>query len=192
MRCRSTRLPHVAETPKLNCIVTDLKNGDGTLCGAALLADRSFADRPVSSNSLVRTRVYTALRRAGIQAFDACAIGEVITEEKLLRDRQNNEEFDRRIAALQRIELFHALTEEERQDLAAQLIYAPFAHGEAITRQDAVANWLYVMTEGEAEVRVAVSGLNRVVGTLRAGDYFFGEMGLTDRRAAERDAQSWR
>jgi CRP-like cAMP-binding protein len=101
----------------------------------------------------------------------------VLTEEKILRDRLHNEEFEVRIKALRKIALFHSLTEEERQDVAAQLITAPFARGEAITRQDAVANWLYVITEGEAEVLVASSGLTRVVGVLHAGDYF-GEMGL--------------
>jgi len=166
-------LPNVAETPKLNCIVTDLKNGDGTYAVRFWLTDLSQTD-PV--NSLVRTRVYTALRRAGIK-LSMPVQSIVVTEEKLLRDRQHNEEFEQRITALRKIELFHALTEDERQDVAAQLISAPFAHGEAITRQDAVANWLYVITDGEAEVRVAVSGATRLVGTLRAGDYF-GEMGL--------------
>jgi CRP-like cAMP-binding protein len=47
-----------------------------------------------------------------------------------------------------------------------------------MTRQGAVAHWLYIITKGEGEVSVAVEGdLSRKVATLRVGD-FFGEMGL--------------
>lgn len=48
-----------------------------------------------------------------------------------------------------------------------------------MTRQGAEAHWLYLITQGEAEVRVSVdgSGASERVATLSAGD-FFGEMGL--------------
>jgi CRP-like cAMP-binding protein len=50
--------------------------------------------------------------------------------------------------------------------------------GEAITRQGAEAHWLYLITRGDAEVRVSLDGkLNEHVATLRQGD-FFGEMGM--------------
>lgn len=166
-------IPCVAEEPKLHCLVTDLRHGDGTYAVRYWLTDLSQSD---PTNSLVRTRIYTALHRAGIR-LSTPTQAVVLTEEKILRDRQTTEELGQRITAIRKIELFHSLTEEERQDVAAQLISAPFTRGEAITRQDAVANWLYVITEGEAEVRVAVSGLTRIVGTLHAGEYF-GEMGL--------------
>jgi CRP-like cAMP-binding protein len=170
---RADPIPHVAEEPRLHCLVTDLRHGDGTYAVRYWLTDLSQTD---PTNSLVRTRLFTALRRAGI-GLSMPTQSVVLTEERILRDRQHTEEHDRRLAAVQKIELFHSLTEEEKTDLATRLISAPFTHGEAITRQDAVANWLYVIIEGEAEVRVAVSGATRTVGTLRAGDYF-GEMGL--------------
>ena len=47
-----------------------------------------------------------------------------------------------------------------------------------MTRQGAEAHWLYIINEGEAEVRVMVAGnLSKKVAALHAGD-FFGEMGL--------------
>jgi len=170
---QSDPMPNVASSPLLNCVVTDMKNGDGTYAVRYWLTDLSQAD---PSNSLIRTRIFTALHRAGM-SLSLPRQSVVLTEEKHLLDRRSTEEFDQRISALRKIELFHTLTDDERQDLAARLIGAPFAHGEAITRQNAVANWLYVITEGEAEVRVEISGETRAVGTLRAGDYF-GEMGL--------------
>ena len=51
--------------------------------------------------------------------------------------------------------------------------------GESITRQGAEAHWLYLITRGEAEVRVSADGnnLSERVATLGEGD-FFGEMGM--------------
>jgi len=78
---------------------------------------------------------------------------------------------------LQKLELFQPLTDDERRELAAGLLSAPFVRGEALTQQGAQAHWLYIIIEGEVEVRVAVNGSTQKVATLRAGDYF-GEMGL--------------
>ena len=57
-----------------------------------------------------------------------------------------------RVSALRNIELFRPLTDDEREEIAVRLINAPFARGEAITQQGAQAHWLYIVTEGEAEV----------------------------------------
>ena len=55
---------------------------------------------------------------------------------------------------------------------------APFVRGEAMTRQGAVAHWLYIITHGDAEVRISLDGnLSKHVANLHTGD-FFGEMGL--------------
>ena len=79
---------------------------------------------------------------------------------------------------LKRVELFQSLTEEERRELANRLRIAPFVRGEAMTRQGAEAHWLYLITKGEAEVRVSVDGsVSEVIATLHDGD-FFGEMGM--------------
>ena len=47
-----------------------------------------------------------------------------------------------------------------------------------MTRQGAEAHWLYLIIDGEAEVRVAADGnVSERLATLGAGD-FFGEMGM--------------
>lgn len=79
--------------------------------------------------------------------------------------------------ALRKTELFQPLTDDERRELAAGLVSAPFVRGEAMTRQGATAHWLYILIDGAAEVRVAVDVAGQKVATLRGGDYF-GEMGL--------------
>src|SRR5207253_2808322 len=102
----------------------------------------------------------------------------VTEEDRSRRELKSAEEVTRRVEALKGVELFHALTEEERRALAVRLRVAPFVRGEAMTRQGAEAHWLYVITRGDAEVRISVDGnLSERVATLHAGD-FFGEMGM--------------
>ena len=80
--------------------------------------------------------------------------------------------------ALKEVELFSSLTEEERRELAPRLRIAPFVRGEVITKQGAVAHWLYIITKGDAEVRFSLDGkLSEQVATLHPGD-FFGERGM--------------
>ena len=66
----------------------------------------------------------------------------------------------------------------KRRALAGHVRVAPFVRGEAMTRQGAQAHWLYVITRGDAEVRVSIDGnLSERLATLYDGD-FFGEMGM--------------
>ena len=68
--------------------------------------------------------------------------------------------------------------DQERDLLADRLAQAPFADGEALTRQGAVADWLYIIGSGRAEVRLFTAGGDyTVVKTLGPGDVL-GEMGL--------------
>jgi CRP-like cAMP-binding protein len=80
---------------------------------------------------------------------------------------------------LSEVELFGALTADERSELADHLIPAPFVTGETITRQGAVAHWLYILVSGRAEIRANVEGDPKphLVATLEA-PALFGEMGL--------------
>ena len=85
-----------------------------------------------------------------------------------------------------KVDLFHVISDDERAELAQSLRYAPFTAGETITRQGAVAHWLYMIVEGDAVVRVtAEGGKEREVAKLKTGD-FFGEMSLLtgERRSA--------
>ena len=61
--------------------------------------------------------------------------------------------------------------------LADHLVHALFARGEIITRQGAVAHWLYILTSGTADVRVRTDGRRARWRASRRPD-FFGEMGL--------------
>ena len=103
----------------------------------------------------------------------------VTTEDDARRARKHDQELEQRIAALQSVEIFRPLSDDERQELAGRLQLAPFSRGEAMVRQGDLGDWLYLIHRGTADVRVSIEGASqsRHVGALREGDYF-GEMGL--------------
>ena len=129
------------------------------------------------TDSTVRACIYFALTRADMTlAMPAHAL--FVTEETVGRKAIKTEkQVERRRQLLSTIELFADLSEEERNDLARTMKYAPFAKGEVMTRQGADAHWLYLMEDGKALVRIS-DGLNdREVASLH-GPCFFGEMSL--------------
>jgi small-conductance mechanosensitive channel/CRP-like cAMP-binding protein len=172
---RAEPIPNIAAEPAPNCVMMDFKESYGSYAVRYWLTDLAVDD---PTNSIVRTRVYYALRRAGIPlSIPAHAL--FVTEEEQSRfERKRDEGVDERAERLGKVELFQALTVEERHALAGRLRVAPFVRGEAMTRQGAEAHWLYVITRGDAEVRISVDGnLTERVATLHEGD-FFGEMGM--------------
>lgn len=87
-------------------------------------------------------------------------------------------EIGRRLAALKGIELFAPLEETELRAMADRLVYTPFVRGDVMTRQGAIAHWLYIVVDGDADVEVEnAGGARRPVATLGPGNVF-GEMGL--------------
>jgi len=172
---RAEPIPNLAATPQPNCVLMDFKESYGSYAVRYWLTDLAVDD---PTNSIVRTRIYFALSRANIP-LSIPAHSLFVTEEDESRlARKHAEEIDERVAALKRVELFQSLTNEESRFLASRLRVAPFMRGEAMTRQGAKAHWLYLITRGDAEVRVSVDGnLSEHIATLHQGN-FFGEMGM--------------
>jgi CRP-like cAMP-binding protein len=133
-------------------------------------------DDPTSS--AVRARVYAALRRAGIplaRPVTTTFFGPNEGDDDESRQARLSK---KRLDAIQSMDLFHGLTLDEQRFLASHLKYAPFAAGETMTRQGAVAHWLYILTQGSAEVRAHdESGKEARVAVIDAPG-FFGEMGM--------------
>jgi CRP-like cAMP-binding protein len=132
-------------------------------------------DDPTSS--AVRERVYAALRRAEIPLAVPAATLFVNQEDPERDMEKRNREVRRVSTALSQVSLFRTLSEAELQQLADSVRVVPFSPQELITRQGAEANWLYVLTKGEVEVRIAAGDRSRKVNTLTAPNYF-GEMAL--------------
>lgn len=134
-------------------------------------------ERDDGTDSRVRIRIYFALRRAGINlAIPASAV--FLTHETPEREaRKADRELDQKLRAIGKIDLFAGLSPQLQHALADQLRLAPFAMGEAVTREGDHDDGLYIIVEGHARVRIGTGLSEREVAHLSAGE-FFGEMSL--------------
>jgi CRP-like cAMP-binding protein len=179
-------IENVASDPKPNVVCMDFArdNRDSFATYAArywildLMNDNSTDTR-------VRARIYTALKRAGIPLAVPAVMQLTEVHDQEHRERRHVREIDRYQRALDNVPLFESLKPEELRQLAEGMNPAIYVKGEVITRQGAKANWLYVMTTGKAEVRTRVDldgdgpepETGKTVATIQAPN-FFGEMGL--------------
>ncbi len=173
---RSEPIVNIASDPPINCIVYDFKDSYATYAVRYWLTDFALDD---PTNSVVRTRIYAALKRKNISLSIPAQALFISEDDAQHREQSFEKEVARRIQVLEGVELFHSLTADETRELAEHLSVAPFVRGEAMTRQGAEAHWLYVIIKGEGEVRVSIDGseLSKHIATIKAGN-FFGEMGM--------------
>lgn len=165
----------VAADPAPWCVLVDFAEGHAVYAARYWLTDLS---RPEGVASEVRVRVYHALARAGIKISIPNRAIVVTQQDSDVQERSRRLEFERRLAALRGVDIFQSLTDEEVRTLAGRLKATPFAKGEAITREGAAEDWLFIVFSGEADVRVhAPSGDFQSVARLKAGA-FLGEMAL--------------
>lgn len=171
---RGAAIPHVLVDPLPNAVLMEFGPRHG---GYAL---RYFLDDPGpddATDSQVRAHVAAALTRNGMR------LGVPYQEEFSVRDDEPHHvaaralERSRRLEVLARVELFASLSDAERETLATHLVHAPFVAGDVITRQGAVAHWLYLVISGEAAVWYEGPGGRTRVGSVAAGQVF-GEMGM--------------
>ncbi len=168
----------VAATPAPHAVVMDFaKDNRDSFAYYAVRYWLTDLPRNDLTSSRVRERVYTALKRACIPLAVPAAHLWVEADNAEHRERKKTNEMARRIRALGAVDLFENLRPEEMSSIAEGLRYALFAPGEAMTRQGAVAHWLYVVMDGTAEVRVTFEGQEKIVAKIEAPG-FFGEMGL--------------
>jgi small-conductance mechanosensitive channel/CRP-like cAMP-binding protein len=170
-------IERVASQPPPNCILMEFKESYCQYAVRYWLTDLAMDD---PTDSLVRARIYFALQRAGIP-LSVPAYTTFVSEETAERKKLHYErEVQQRLQSLNlaRVELFASMNDQERRKVAERLRPAPFMQGEVMTRQGAVAHWLYILCEGSAEVLLSTpDGLEKRVAILQAGD-FFGETSL--------------
>jgi small-conductance mechanosensitive channel/CRP-like cAMP-binding protein len=169
-------IPNVAHDPLPQVLLTDFKESYSQYAVRYWLTDLTADD---TTDSVIRTRIFYALQRAGIPPLvpATTVFLEQIGTEK--REREEGKKLEARIGALRSVSLFNSLTDSEREELAVSLQSAPFAPGEAVVVQgNEEVHHLYILTRGSVEVRVEVPGApQRPVATIAAPD-FFGEMGM--------------
>jgi len=171
---RNASIPGICEEPGPDAVLLDLSARSGLYAVRYWLSD--FArDDPTDSN--VRLHLVAALARHGMK------LGVPFTEQLEVRDDEAHRsavlarERARRLEALSRVEIFATLSAEERDTLADHLVRAPFVAGDVMTRQGAVAHWLYLVIAGEADVWAERDGTRTRISSLGPGSVF-GEMGM--------------
>lgn len=175
---RASEIPNVATQPPPNCICFDFAHpqNDSVIRYAVRYWLTDLAkDDPTSSE--VRLRVFSALQRASIPLALPGAAVFVTQRDQESRERKQQAELDRRIEALNSIDIFDPLTLEEKELVAPRIRHAIFAPGEVVSRQGATAHWLYVLTRGRCEVSRATPSGEKRIAELTAPD-FFGELGV--------------
>jgi CRP-like cAMP-binding protein len=179
-------IENVASEPKPSCVCVDLA-GDTVASVARYTAGfyiQELAD-DVTTQSRVRARIYTALRRAGIPLAVPATRQFVEVQDEDRAKRRESRQTDERLASLKTVQLFRAFTEDELRQLASGMTHSLYTAGERITRQGAVAHSLYVVTAGTVEVRTYVDPdgpgpelVQPVTVAQITAPGFFGEMGL--------------
>jgi small-conductance mechanosensitive channel/CRP-like cAMP-binding protein len=171
---RNAAIPNVAASPAATAVMMEVGARYGSYNLRYWLTDPA-ADDP--TDSMVRAHAIAALQRAGMK------LGAPFQEQLDIRDDAEHralelqDEMRHRTEALARVELFAPLSEAERASLARHLVYAPFVAGDVMTRQGAVAHWLYLIVAGEAEVWLETPAGRERIATISSGGVF-GEMGM--------------
>jgi small-conductance mechanosensitive channel/CRP-like cAMP-binding protein len=167
-------IPNVVDEPAPSALLMEVRDGLARYALRYWMSDPRPDD---PTDSAVRVRALAALARHGIRLVSTQEERLIIKENQARHAALQATELARRRLALGEVELFAALDDDERDLLARALVKAPFVQGDTITRQGAVAHWLYLIVAGEADVWSEHDGGRSHVATLKPGSVF-GEMGL--------------
>jgi small-conductance mechanosensitive channel len=167
-------LPFVRLDPPPDCILHAF-NEDATEYSVRYWMDDVRRDDTM--DSAVRSAVWYALHRAGMEIpFPSRNIHVTEMNEDRAR-RKDDEEYARRIDALARVDVFRALDAERIDRLSRRMKMLIFGPDETILRQGDPGDSLYVVRSGTVAVRTGSGAAAREVAALAAGQ-FFGEMSL--------------
>lgn len=159
--------PLALQSPPPEVVLLDF--GDSAMIYRAKfwVADYAADD---AARDQVRTGIYYAFRRSGIEIPYPI---QVHVEQGPLAP--GGPAVEERAACLDKVDLFAALGESERQDLARGCVARLFGAGQTVVREGATDASLFVVCRGR--VRVTVGEAATEVATIGSGGYF-GEMSL--------------
>jgi small-conductance mechanosensitive channel len=172
---RELAIPNVARTPAPSCILHGFEHGNLRYSLRYYLTDFLEDD---TTDSMVRVHLFATLQRAGIRMAEPQQTVHAVQRDQAHAETVKKRELTRRLQVLNSVQLFAGLSDGEKADIAERLQYAPFARGDAITKQGSTAHWLYILAFGDAEVLYEPpSGAPQLIGHVQPGQ-FFGEMAM--------------
>lgn len=171
---KNAEIPHVATQPPPSAVLMEIGPRHGVYALRYWLDDPEPDD---ATDSRVRAHLLAALSRHGMKIGAPYQEELQLTDDEEHRAAARDRELQRRRNALAHARLFASLTAQEIEVLVNHLVDAPFVAGATLTRQGAVAHWLYIVVAGEADVWYESTGGRTHVATLTAGSVF-GEMGM--------------
>jgi small-conductance mechanosensitive channel len=167
-------LPFVRTDPAPDCVLHDFKD-DASEYGVRYWMDDIRRDDTM--DSAVRSAVWYALHRAGMEIpFPARDVHVTEMNEERTR-RKHDEEYARRLDALTRVDLFRTMDAARLDRLSRRVKLLIFGPDEVILRQGDPGDSLYVIRGGTVAVRSGMGQAVRDVRTMTSG-HFFGEMSL--------------
>ena len=84
------------------------------------------------TDSMVRVHLFASLQRAGIRVAEPQRTVHAITRDEAHAETVRKRELVRRLEILRGIDLFAGLSDDEKEEIAERLQYAPFARGDVI------------------------------------------------------------
>ncbi|MCP5268328.1 MAG: mechanosensitive ion channel [Zoogloeaceae bacterium] len=168
-------IANVARHPAPSCVAMDFAPGSVRYALRYWLIDPRDDD---GTDSAVRTHLLATVQRHGWRIALPDQVVHLVQEGDAHRQRVWQREINQRLQAISGIELFAVLDENEQYKMAERLIHAPFAKGGVVTRQGAIAHWLYIIVSGEADVYWETPEGERSLLTRLPSGSVFGEMGL--------------
>ncbi|MFL6567279.1 MAG: cyclic nucleotide-binding domain-containing protein [Burkholderiales bacterium] len=178
---RELAIPHVGRMPAPSCVLYSFEQGNLRYQLRYFLTDFQEDD---TTDSMVRVHLFSSLQRAGIRMAEPQHTVHAVQRDEAHAQSVKQRELTRRLQVLNSVQLFSGLSENEKAEIAERLQYAPFARGDAITKQGNAAHWLYILAFGDAEVLYEPPGgaVPQLIGSVQAGQ-FFGEMALINGEA---------
>ena len=171
---RRAPIAAVAAKPAPDCVLTDMRGSFYSFAVRYFSVDLN-RDDPV--DSLVRTRILTALERANIPLTPPGHAVFLTNEDDARRQRKASARGQSRQDVLRHTELFRNLEDDDIHRLSDGLRYTPFSAGEVLTRQGTEGHDLYFIQSGRVAVRISAGSREEEVAQLSAGA-FFGERSL--------------
>ncbi|WP_079436853.1 mechanosensitive ion channel family protein [Zoogloea sp. LCSB751] len=172
----TARIPNVSADPVPQCLLLNFGPGYAHYAVRYWLMDPGPDE---ATDSEVRHHILAALQREGLRLAVSDQTIHLVAEGEAHREEVRARELNRRQQAIAQIDLFSRLSEAEQLELASRLVNAPFARGDIMTRQGAIAHWLYIIVSGEAEAwwQPADGSPPRLLEKRGPGSVF-GELGL--------------